>query len=99
MEAYKREARAVIRRFLNERLSFHECLASLDAALADLTTRLTDEEIEPLRALILENNNIVMKEMERRGPPPFDPKILAALGDGITVSDYLPGQVIYEQGD
>lgn len=29
----------------------------------------------------------------------FDPKILAALGDGITVSDYRQGQVIYAQGD
>ena len=42
---------------------------------------------------------MVMKEMERRGPPPFDPKILAALGDGITVSDYRAGQLIYTQGD
>jgi CRP/FNR family cyclic AMP-dependent transcriptional regulator len=40
-----------------------------------------------------------MKEMERRGPPPFDPRILAALGDGITVSDYRSGQNIYTQGD
>ncbi len=46
-----------------------------------------------------ENNELVMKEMERRGPPPFDPKILAALGDGITVSDYRAGQLIYTQGD
>jgi CRP/FNR family transcriptional regulator, cyclic AMP receptor protein len=30
---------------------------------------------------------------------PFDPKILAALGDGITLSDYRLGQVIYAQGD
>ena len=42
---------------------------------------------------------MVMKEMERRGPPPFDAKTLAALGDGITASDYRPGQVIYEQGN
>jgi CRP/FNR family cyclic AMP-dependent transcriptional regulator len=40
-----------------------------------------------------------MKEMGMRGPPPLDPKILATLGDGITVSDYSPGQVIYAQGD
>jgi CRP/FNR family cyclic AMP-dependent transcriptional regulator len=48
---------------------------------------------------MLENNDMVMKVMERRGQPPFDPKILAALGDGITLSDYRPGQVIYAQGD
>jgi CRP-like cAMP-binding protein len=47
----------------------------------------------------MENNDIVMKEMGRRGPPPLDPKIMAALGDGITISDYSPGQVIYAQGD
>ena len=99
MEVYKSETREVIKRFLDHRLSFPDCIAALDAALADLTPRLTGEQIAPLRALILENNDIVMKEMERRGPPPFDPKILAALGDGITVSDYRSGQVIYAQGD
>jgi CRP-like cAMP-binding protein len=98
MEVYKRETRKVIKRFRAHRLSFHDCVAALDAALADLTPRLTGEQIAPLRALMLENNDMVMKEMERRGPPPFDPKILAAFG-GITVSDYRPGQVIYAQGD
>ena len=53
----------------------------------------------PFAPLIMENNDIVMKEMERRGPPPFDAQILAALGDGITVSDYRSGQMIYAQGD
>ena len=99
MEIYKGRTREVINRFLNHKLSFHHCMAALDTALADLTSRLTVEQIAPLRPLILENNDIVMKEMERRGPPPFDPQILAALGDGITVSDYRPGQVIYTQGD
>jgi len=99
MEVYKRETREVIRRFLGHRLSFPECLAALDAALADLTTRLTGAQIAPLRALILKNNEKVMKEMARRGPPPCDPNILAALGDGITLSNYRPGQAIYAQGD
>jgi CRP/FNR family transcriptional regulator, cyclic AMP receptor protein len=99
MEVYKRETREVIKRFLAQRISFPACVAALDAAFADLIPRVTGEQFAPLRALILENNNIVMKEMGRRGPPPFDPKILAALGDGIRVSDYRPGQVIYSQGD
>ena len=99
MEAYKSETREVIRRFLGHRLSFPDCIAALDDALADLTSRLSGEQIAPLHALILENNQIVMKEMERRGPPPFDPKILAAFGDGITASDYRSGQLIYAQGD
>src|ERR1035437_10870048 len=98
MEVYKGETREVIKRFLNHRLSFPDCIAALDAAFRSLTPRLTGEQFAPLRALILENNDMVMKEMERRGPPPFDPKILAVLGDGLTVSDYRPGQVIYAQG-
>jgi CRP/FNR family transcriptional regulator, cyclic AMP receptor protein len=99
VEVYKSETREVIRRFRAGRLSFHDCVAALDAALADLTPRLTGEQIAPLRALMMENNDMVMKEMERRGPPPFDPKLLAAFGDGITVAVYRPGQVIYAQGD
>ncbi len=99
MEVYKSETREVIKRFLGHRLSFPECIAALDAALADLTTRLTSEQIVPLRALILKNNEKVMKEMARRGPLPCGPNILAALGDGITPSDYQRGQVIHAQGD
>ena len=99
MDVYKRETEELIRRFLDHRLSFPECIAALDAALADLTPTLTPEQLPALRALMLENNDMVMKEMERRGPPPLDPKILAALDDGITLSDYRLGQVIYAQGD
>jgi len=99
MEVYKSETRELIKRFLRHRLSFDDCMAALDAALADLTSRVTGEQIASLRPLILENNNIVMKEMEKRGPPPFDAQILAALGDGITASDYRSGQMIYAQGD
>jgi CRP/FNR family cyclic AMP-dependent transcriptional regulator len=99
MEVFKSETREVIKRFVRRRLSFPACVAALDAAFADLIPRLTDEQFAPLRTLIMENNDMVMKEMERRGAPPFDPGILAALGDGIAVSDYRPGQVIYAQGD
>jgi CRP/FNR family cyclic AMP-dependent transcriptional regulator len=100
MEVYKSETREVIKRFLSHRLSFHACLTALDSALADLTSRYTGEQIAPLRDLILENNNIVMKEMERRGPSPFlDSRILAAFGDGIAIVDYRPGEVLFEQGE
>jgi len=99
MEVYKGETRELIKRFLNYKLSFPDCVTALDSALADLTPRLTSEQFAPLRILILENNDMVMKEMERRGPPPFDPKILAVLGDGIQVSSYRGGETIYAQGD
>jgi CRP/FNR family transcriptional regulator, cyclic AMP receptor protein len=99
MERYKSEIREVIKRFLDHRLSFSECIGAMNAALADLTPRLTGEQIGPLRALMSENNDIVMREMERRGPMPFDPSVLVALGEGVTVSDFRPGQVIFTQGD
>ena len=69
MEVYRSETRAVVKRFLTHRLSFPDCIAALDAALADLIPRLTSDQLAPLRALMLTNNAIVMKEMERRGPP------------------------------
>ena len=99
MEVYKAETREVIRRFLNHRLSFSQCIAALNSALAALTPRLTGEQIAPLRALMLSNNEIVMKEMERRGPPTFDPKVLSALGEEIALSAYRSGEVIFAQGD
>ena len=99
MEIYKRKARQVIKRFRDHTLSFPDCIAALDAAFADLCPRLTGGQIDRLRALMLENNAVVMKEMETRGPLPFAPRILAALDEGVTLSDYRAGQVIYEQGD
>jgi hypothetical protein len=69
MEVYKRETRDVINRFLDHGLSFPDCIAALDAALARLIPRLPDEELDSLRAVMFANNDIVMKEMERRGPP------------------------------
>ena len=68
MTMYQRQTREIINRFLRHQLSFPNCIAALDAALAALIPRLTAEQIAPLRALMLANNEIVMKEMERRGP-------------------------------
>jgi hypothetical protein len=69
MEVYERETQEVIRRFLDRRISFAECIAALDAALAGLIPTLTGEQIPRLRIVMLANNEIVMKEMARRGPP------------------------------
>jgi CRP-like cAMP-binding protein len=99
MEVFKSEAREVIRRFVDRRLTFPQCVVALEDALADVTPRLSGPQIPLLHALILQNNSIVMKEMEKRGQPPSDPKILAALRDGITISAYRPGELIYSQGD
>ena len=69
MEAYERETQAVVKRFLDKKLSFPDCIAALDAALADLIPRLTGEEIVRLRIVMLANNEMVMKELGRRGSP------------------------------
>jgi hypothetical protein len=66
MEVYKSECKETIRRFLNRRLSFPNCIAGLDAALAGLMPRMTGDELPAVRSLMLANNEIVMKEMERR---------------------------------
>jgi hypothetical protein len=67
MEVYKSETREVLDRFLARRLNFPSCIAALDAALAGLLPRLRPDELPALRELMLANNEIVMKEMERRG--------------------------------
>jgi len=69
MEKYVNQTREIIELFLARRLSFPDCIAALDAALADLIPALTATELPALRALLLANNETVMKEMERRGPP------------------------------
>jgi hypothetical protein len=80
MEVYKSETREVLDRFLARRLNFPSCIAALDAALAGLLPRLRPDELPALRELMLANNEIVMKEMERRGrknhkPPPSLEKV------------------------
>jgi hypothetical protein len=67
MEVYERETEEIIKRFLDRRLSFPDCIAALDAALVRLIPTLTGEQIARLRTVMLANNQIVMKEMERRG--------------------------------
>ncbi len=76
MEVYKNETREVIRRFLEYKLSFPDCIAALDAALAGLIPTLDPAELGSLRALMLANNETVMQEMERREQlkqPPVTP--------------------------
>ena len=66
VEVYKRETREVIRRFFLHQLSFPNCIAALDAALAGVIPRLRPEELDPLRVVMLANNELVMAEMVRR---------------------------------
>ncbi len=70
MEAYKSETQKVVKLFLAQRISFPDCIAALDAALAKFIPRMRREELPALRALMLANNERVMKEMEKRRSPP-----------------------------
>jgi hypothetical protein len=67
MEVYERETQKIVKRFLANRLSFPDCIAALDAALASLIRHLKEGQLTRLRIVMLANNEIVMKEMERRG--------------------------------
>ena len=69
MHVYKSETQEVIRRFLEDRISFRDCICALDAALAGLIPSLECDQLVPLRELMLANHETVMKEMERRTPP------------------------------
>ena len=66
--AYERETHGVIDRFVGHKLSFPECTAALDAALARLVPKLNGGHLASLRALMLANSEAVTREIERRGP-------------------------------
>ena len=66
MEVFKSETLEVIKRYRSRRLTFPECIAALDAAVAGFMPRLTSDEIPPLRALMAANYETVMKERARR---------------------------------
>jgi hypothetical protein len=66
---YKSESRTLVRRFRYHQISFPLCISYLDAALARFIPRLKAGDIDELRAVMLANNEAVMKEAERRGQP------------------------------
>jgi hypothetical protein len=66
MKLYERKAKAVIGRFKRRKINFAACIAALDAALASYIPALTGDQLPHLRAVMLANNEIVMKEMEQR---------------------------------
>jgi hypothetical protein len=66
MEVYKRETQEIVNRFLGHRLTFPDCIAALDAALAGLVPKLKPYQLPELRAVMLVNNARVMTEMEKR---------------------------------
>lgn len=69
METYKSETQAAVKRFRRNDRSLPSCVSALDAAFARFIPRMKPENLDELRALMLANNETVMKEMERRGQP------------------------------
>jgi hypothetical protein len=66
MEVYKRETEEIIRRFRDRELSYPDCLAALDAALAGVVPYLTAAQLDSFRAITAAANDTVLREMEQR---------------------------------
>ncbi len=66
METYKSETQRAIKRFLRSQISFGRCIHALDAALASFISRMRPRDLPALRALMLANHEVMMKEMDRR---------------------------------
>jgi hypothetical protein len=66
MEVYLRETQEIVRRFLKHKLTFPECISALNAALAALVPHLKPKRLRELGAVMLANNETVMKEMHKR---------------------------------
>ena len=66
MDVYRKQTQKILKRFLDREIAFPECIASLDHALAGRNQTLLPEELLNLRAVMLANNETVMKEMAKR---------------------------------
>jgi len=66
MEVYESETNEIVKLFLAHGLEFQDCIAALDSALSRLIPRLTGKESTRLRIVMMSNNEVVMREMERR---------------------------------
>jgi hypothetical protein len=72
MEVYRHEAEEILRRFLDDQLSFAQCVAALEDALDGLDPKPTGQQLVSLQILIAANNEIIAKEMKRRRSPEGD---------------------------
>jgi hypothetical protein len=66
MEVYRKQTQKILKRFLDREIAFPECVAALDHALYKLIPKMRAEDLLAIRALVLANNETVMKEMEKR---------------------------------
>ncbi len=69
MKRYERATRKIIELFLEGRISLPECRAALSVAFADVFARLDDRYLDSLRLLLMANEDILIKEIQRRKRP------------------------------
>jgi hypothetical protein len=80
MEVYKQGTEEILRRFMTNKLSYPDCVAALDAALASLVRvplsavemvrRSGSLDMSEIRAVILANDDTMRVEMDRRRGAP-----------------------------
>jgi hypothetical protein len=87
VDVYEQETREIMRRFLAGDLSFPDCIAALDAALAGLIPELKPAELHELRALMLANKEQVPGPIWLRAHP------------CVRVADYAPGAATVRSDD
>ena len=66
-EVYKQETREILRRFLEQRMSYSECIAALDAALVGIVLRVDAADLPAVRGILVSNGNIVKAALTQRG--------------------------------
>ena len=66
MEVYRKQTQKILKRFLDREIAFPECISALNHALVRFIPKMRAEELPSLRAVMLANNETVMKEMEKR---------------------------------
>jgi len=66
MEVYSKQTQKILKSFLGRKIAFPECISALNHALAGFIRRVRAEELPAIRAVMLTNNETVMKEMEKR---------------------------------
>jgi hypothetical protein len=66
VDEYRRETQWILSQFLNNEITLEECTAALNAELANLAPRIRQACPVALRILITVNDEVVMKEVERR---------------------------------
>lgn len=68
MEVYKAETKEILRRYLEEQITYPASVAALDAALAGVLPRMRPENLEEVQSIVRANNEVLgeLKRQHRR---------------------------------